>query len=117
MRLSIFSEPDPTNFVTKGEIRDFTNAHPAEAEIIVEVSQTNLDYFQNQKMSLYAKHHISDYWILNLRNRTLEVYRSPIEDDAYYGFSFSEKLTFKESDEVSPFAKPDSKIKVADLLP
>ncbi len=118
LRLSIFSEPDPCFYVTKGEIRDFNKAHPTTAEIIAEVSEINLDYFQNRKLSLYAKFLIQDYWVLNLKNRTLEVYRAPIADEnAYYGFAFAEKLTFKEFDEVSPLAKPDVKIKVADLLP
>ncbi|HRH45325.1 MAG TPA: Uma2 family endonuclease [Pyrinomonadaceae bacterium] len=111
-------ETVPDLAIVKGNTRDFFDSHPQTADLVIEVSDTTLSYDRNRKASLYAKFGINDYWVLNLKNQKLEVYRSPIEDEnAYYGFSFSEKLTFKESDEVSPFAKPDAKIKVADLLP
>ena len=70
------------------------------------------------KASLYAKFGIEDYWILNLKNRTLEVYRQPIADEnSFYGFNYGEKLTFDESGEVSPLVKTDASVKIADLLP
>ncbi len=110
-------ETVPDIAIVKGKARDYLAEHPKTADLVVEISDTTLGYDRNRKASIYAKFSIQDYWVLNLKNRTLEIYRSPIEDDAYYGFSFSEKLTFKESDEVSPLAQPDAKIKVADLLP
>jgi Uma2 family endonuclease len=108
----------PDIFVVKGNARDFRKEHPKTADLVLEISDSTLSYDRNRKASLYAKFGINDYWVLNLKNRKLEVYRAPIEDESvYYGFSFSEKLTFNESDEVSPLAQPDAKIKVADLLP
>ena len=111
-------EAVPDIAVVKGNARDFRAAHPQTADLIVEISDTTLSYDRNRKASLYAKFGILDYWILNLRNRTLEVYRHPSEDDnIYYGFGYAEKLTFNETGEVSPLAAPDAKIKIADLLP
>ena len=111
-------EAVPDIAVVKGNARDFRAAHPQTADLIVEISDTTLSYDRNRKASLYAKFGILDYWILNLRNRTLEVYRHPSEDDnIYYGFGYAEKLTFNETGEVSPLAAPDEKIKIADLLP
>ena len=111
-------EPVPDIAIISGNARDFLSAHPQTAQLVVEISDTTLSYDRNRKASLYAKHNILDYWILNLKNRTLEVYRSPIEDEnAYYGFAFSEKITFKENDEVFSLVKPETKIKVTDLLP
>jgi Putative restriction endonuclease len=112
------AEPEPDIAVIQGNPRDFIESHPQNATLIIEVSDTTLYYDRNRKASLYAKFLIQDYWVLNLKNRKLEVYRSPMEDEnAYYGFSFSEKQTFSETDEVSPLAKSDARIKVADLLP
>ena len=111
-------EAVPDIAIVRGTARDFKDAHPQTADLLIEISDTTLSYDRNRKASLYAKHNILDYWILNLKNRTLEVYRSPIADEnAYYGFAFSEKVTFKENDEVYSLVKPDLKIKVADLLP
>lgn len=111
-------EPVPDIFVIKGTARDFKKSHPQTADLVVEISDTSLSYDRNRKASLYAKFAIQDYWILNLKKRTLEVYRRPTEDDnTFYGFGYAEKLTFNEKDSVSPLAKPDAKIKIADILP
>lgn len=108
----------PDVFVIEGNARDFKDALPQTANLIIEISDTTISYDRNRKASLYAKFGIQDYWILNLKNRTLEVYRRPIADEnTYYGFGYEEKLTFNETKEVSPLAKPNAKIKVADLLP
>lgn len=108
----------PDILVIKGTARDFKDSHPQTADLVVEISDTTLSYDRNRKASLYAKFGIQDYWILNLRKQTLEVYRQPIEDDnTFYGFGYAEKLTFNEKDSVSSLALPEAKIKVADLLP
>lgn len=104
--------------VIKGGARDFLENHPQTASLIIEVSDTTLSYDRNRKASLCAKNNIEDYWIVNVKDKRLEVFRRPIKDEsAYYGFSYGEKLIFTEQDEVSPLAAPKAKIKVADLLP
>jgi Uma2 family endonuclease len=112
------SEPEPDIAIVKGEIRDFMESHPAFAELIIEVSDTTLSYDRKRKGSLYAKNNIQDYWIVNLKDRRLEIYRRPITDDeTLYGFGFGEIQIFTEADTVSPLVKPEAEIKVADLLP
>ena len=111
-------ETVPDIVVIKGTPRDYLREHPKTADLVVEISDTTLSYDRNRKASLYAKFGIQDYWVLNLKNRTLEVYRQPSADDnAFYEFSYGEKLTFGETDEVSPLEMPNAKIKIADLLP
>ena len=111
-------ETVPDIAVVKGSVRDFFDSHPRTADLVVEISDTTLRYDRSRKASLYAKFAIQDYWILNLKNRTLEIYRRPTEDEnTFYGFGYAERVTFDETSEVSPLAKPDVKIKVADLLP
>ena len=118
MSFSKISEPEPDIAVIKGQIKDFAESHPKTAELIIEVSDATLYYDRNRKASLYAKNKIQDYWILNLKNKRLEVYRCPIKDKTmFYGFGYAESFIFTENDEASPLAKPDAKIKIADLLP
>ncbi len=108
----------PDIFVVRGQARDFKDANPTTADLVIEISDTTLSYDRNRKAILYAKFGIKDYWILNLKKRTLEVYRSPAEDEnSFYGFGYAERTTFGETREVSPLAKPEAKIRVADLLP
>jgi Uma2 family endonuclease len=112
------AEPEPDVAVVQGSPRDFIESHPRNPVLIVEISDTTLSYDRNRKASLYAKFGIQDYWILNLKNRVLEIYRCPVEEEnTFYGFGYEEKLTFDQTKEVSPLAMPDAKIKVADLLP
>ncbi|HSK71189.1 MAG TPA: Uma2 family endonuclease, partial [Pyrinomonadaceae bacterium] len=113
MSFNEITEPEPDIAVVKGKIRDFTDSHPKTALLIVEVSHTTLYFDRTKKASLYAKNKIQDYWILNLRDRRLEIYRRPIKDkNAFYGFSYAEISVFTEKDTVSPLAMPNAKIKV-----
>lgn len=111
-------EPEPDVAIVEGNIRDFAESHPDKAVLIIEVSDTTLLYDRTRKASLYAKNKIQDYWIADVKNRRLEVYRRPIKDqDAIYGFSYGEIQILTEKDSVAPLAKPEAKIKIADLLP
>lgn len=109
-------EPEPDVAVVKGKARDYSEAHPKTAELIIEVSETTLNYDRTTKASLYAENKIADYWILNLKSRCLEIYRCPIRDKKL-GFVYSEIKILTENDTASTLAKPDARIKVADLLP
>ena len=118
MNFSEITEPEPDVAVVKGKIRDFTVAHPKNAELIIEVSDSTLRYDRTKKASLYAKNKIQEYWIVNVKDKRLEVFRRPIKDKtAFYGFGYAEIQIFIEKDTVSPLAKPDAKINVADILP
>lgn len=116
MSFSKSSEPEPDVAVIKGKIEDFTKSHPKTAELIIEVSDSTLRFDRSAKASLYAQNKIQDYWILNLKDRTLEVYRQP-KKDKKLGFIYTENRIFTEDDRVSPLAAPQAKIKIADILP
>ncbi len=55
MSFSIINEPEPDIAVVKGNIKDFTDAHPKTAELIVEVSDTTLRYDRTKKPSFMLK--------------------------------------------------------------
>jgi len=116
MSFSGVSEPEPDVAVVKGKIRDFSQSHPKTAELIIEVSDMTQQNDRTKKAGLYAKNKIEDYWILNLKNRCLEIYRRPIRDKKL-GFVYTEIQILTETETASPLAKLDAKIKVADLLP
>jgi Uma2 family endonuclease len=112
------SEPEPDVAVVVGTLQDYRAAHPTSAVLIVEVSDTTLRYDRRRKGSLYARAGIADYWIVNLRRRQLEVYRSPIPDAAArYGHRYSNRMDLLPPSAVSPLALPQVTIAVADLLP
>jgi Uma2 family endonuclease len=100
-----------------GKARDYS-AHPTTALFIVEISDTTLSHDRNRKGSLYAAARIQDYWIVNLVDRQLEVYRDPVPDPAQpFGMSYSQRTILAPGDTVSPLALPQAQIAVADLFP
>lgn len=112
------SEPEPDIAVIAGNIRDYTNAHPTTAALIVEVAESSLAHDRRYKGSLYARAGILDYWIINLKRRRLEVRRRPQTDAAEsFGYGYAEITLYGPNDTVSPLARPDALLQVRDLLP
>jgi Uma2 family endonuclease len=76
------SEPEPDVAVVRGSFRDYATVHPSGADLVVEVSESSLRFDRHHKGSLYARAGLADYWIVNLVDRVLEVYRDPVQDSA-----------------------------------
>lgn len=110
------SEPQPDLAVLAGQPRDYTQALPSQAALIVEVSLTTLAYDRTRKASLYAQAGIEDYWIVNLNAAHVEVHRRPAaQADGTSGYE--EVTTYHSGQSVVPLAAPDTAVAVADLLP
>lgn len=105
------SEPEPDVAVVPGKTRDYTHAHPTTAALIVEVADATLRLDRKTKQAVYARNGIAEYWIVNLKNNTLEVYREP-QGDHYHS-----QAILQPGDTMQPLASPDHTIAVADLLP
>jgi Uma2 family endonuclease len=119
LHLSETSEPEPDVAVVKGAIRDYVGTgHPTTALLVVEVSDATLRYDRGAKASFYAAHGIADYWIVNLQERRLEVYRDPIADAKQrFGYRFENIARYSQAETAAPLAAPGSAIAVADLVP
>jgi Uma2 family endonuclease len=112
------SEPEPDVAIIAGNVRDYVDAHPTTATLIVEVADTSLAYDRTIKASLYARAGVADYWIVNLIERQLEVYRRPTRDAAQpYGFGYAEMTVYTAAERVTPLALPLASVAVADMLP
>ncbi len=116
MSFSKIDEPEPDVAVVEGTRRDFAEAHPKSAALLVEVALTLIRFDRTKKLRLYAENRIDDYWILNIKQRRLDVFRQPVTTEGG-GFDYAEKLVFGEDEFVRPLARLDAKIKIADLLP
>jgi Uma2 family endonuclease len=112
------SEPEPDLAVVPGQRRDYLAAHPSSAVLVVEVADSTLAYDRRQKASLYARHGIQEYWIVNLQERVLEVHRDPMRDPtAVYGASYRFREVILAEGQIAPLAAPNRQVKVTDLLP
>ena len=112
------SEPEPDVAVVPGTHTDYLADHPQRPALVVEVAHSSLAFDRRHKGSLYARGGVEDYWIVNLVDRVLEVYRDPIADaSAVYGWRYRSVDRFTPSDTVALLALPAVRIAVADLLP
>jgi Uma2 family endonuclease len=116
--LAEVSEPEPDVCVVRGDPREYRDAHPEHPVLIVEVSLSRLGFDREHKGSLYARAGITDYWIVNLADRRVEIYREPVPDvAASFGWRYGRLVTVGPDERVSPMAAPAAEIAVADLLP
>ena len=113
------SEPEPDVAVVRGSPRDYAARHPgpADAALIVEVANSTLADDREIKGRLYARAGVQEYWIVNLVDRVVEVYRLPATVSGVPTFtqravfSIDQTLTFSVSEAVV------GPIRVADLMP
>jgi Uma2 family endonuclease len=112
------SEPEPDIAVVPGSPDDYGRAHPSRAALTVEVAESSLALDRGHKGSLYARAGLRDYWVLNLVDRVLEVYREPVPDSAApFGWRYGRSEVFDPSARVTPLAAPGSSISVSQFLP
>ncbi len=111
---------DPDLSVVSGSVRYWSTQSnvPRTALLVVEISDSSLEFDRTRKASLYAASGIADYWILNLVDRQLEIRRDPQPDATQeFGAGYASLVTLKPGQFASPLAKPDGKVAVSDLLP
>ena len=114
----IESEPEPDLVIVRdlGAVHAERHPYPTEVLLLVEVADTSLAHDRSHKGTIYAQAGISDYWIWNLVDSSLEVYREPHTSSAGDAL-YQTKLTYRRGDSVAPLAFPDFEIAVDDVLP
>ncbi len=55
--------------------------YPEDVYLVVEVADSSLNYDRHRKKPLYAQHGISEYWVVNLVDKYIEVYTNPKGED------------------------------------
>ena len=98
------SEPEPDLvWVTR---KDFSTQHPVPSELllVVEVAESSLAMDRGRKLAAYAAAGIADYWIVNLIDKQIEVYREP-KDDRY-----QKKQILRGDKAVAPLTLPTASL-------
>lgn len=108
------AEPQPDVAVIPGAVRALT-AHPTVAALLVEVSDATLFHDMTTMAQTYAEAGVTDYWVLDLVNRQLLVYRDPAPVPG--GAAYRTGTAYGPADAVAPLAAPNAPVRVADLLP
>ncbi len=72
------SEPEPDIAIVRGTADDYAQHHPtgAETALVVEVALSSLA-LDRKKAEIYAAATIPCYWLVNVQDKTVEVYTEP----------------------------------------
>lgn len=105
-------EREPDIAVTLEPTTAYADRHPGPAalHLVVEVSDTTLDFDRNTKARLYARAGVSEYWVADVPSRQLHCYRGPTRT------GYSEVKVHSEGESVSVLSFPDATGRFGDLL-
>jgi Uma2 family endonuclease len=84
--------------------------------LVVEVADSSVRFDRGLKARVYARARIADYWVVNLMDRTVEVYRKPTIGNRRPA-RYEVVHVARPGERLIPLAAPAAVIAVADLLP
>jgi len=105
------SEPEPDVAVLSSSDPRDAGSRDLEVLLVVEVAETSLRFDREDKARMYAEGGVSEYWVVNLVEDVLEVFRDP-QNGVY-----RTHLVFKPEESLSPLAFADIEVSVSDLIP
>jgi Uma2 family endonuclease len=107
------SEPEPDLVLKRPRDDFYASGKPGAADVLllIEVADSTLDRDRDVKRPLYAENGITEYWIVNLPDRCLEVYRQPRPDGTY-----ADVRMLRPGDTADVAALPGVAVPVADIL-
>ena len=107
------SEPEPDIAVVRIDAFDYATHHPTPSEVylIIEVADSSLTFDREIKAKIYARSGIADYWVLNVGDRQLHVFREPAVD------GYQSEVILGETASISPIEFPAFNIAIQAMLP
>ncbi|PSB00673.1 Uma2 family endonuclease [Merismopedia glauca] len=113
IHLDDFSEPEPDLAIVRGTILDYgvSHPHPEDILLVVEVADSTLKIDCEVKAQLYAIANIREYWVLDLKNRQLVVFRNPSES------GYRDRQSVDATGVVSPVGLGNISLSIAAMLP
>jgi Uma2 family endonuclease len=116
LTLAQSQEPEPDLAVVQGGPENYQTHHPGPADVLVviEVSDSTLEYDRTTKQRIYAQAGVPIYWIINLVEGQIEVYERPVAAEGRY----EAKTEVVPGQVVTlPMGGPVLQVAVTDILP
>ena len=105
------SMPQPDLLLLRPDFDESAAPGPADVLLLVEVADSSLLYDQRDKLQAYARNGIVEYWLLDLTNNELHVFRDPA------GPAYRHTQVVRREESIAPLAFADTPITLGDLLP
>lgn len=102
---------EPDLAIVSGVEDDYRDAHPTTAVFVAEVADSSLARDKDLKQRLYARAGIPEYWLINLIDECLEVFRNPARERYQY------HLILGSAESIALLTHLDQPLSVSDLLP
>jgi Uma2 family endonuclease len=103
------SDPEPDICVAREALERYKD-HPTTALLVIEVSDRTLR-LDRRKTALYAGANVDEYWIVNLRDKRVELHRGPNPEARTYA-----DVSQVTSGPVAPSSRADAPIDVSELF-
>ncbi len=105
------SEPEPDISIVRLPNTNYLNRHPYPEDIywLIEISNTTLEDDLNKKKRIYASMGINEYWVVDLKNKELIVFRETSGND------YKTKATFSNG-MISTICFPNVQLNVEKML-
>ncbi|MFY7802154.1 MAG: Uma2 family endonuclease [Limnoraphis robusta] len=116
--LSSNSEPEPDRVIVVNREDDYLSSHPTAEDILllIEISDSSLDYDQGVKLRVYAENNIKEYWIFNLIDYQLECYSEPYQK-LDQSFGYRRKLIMLPNESVILPGFPELSLELSKVFP
>ena len=113
LRLRGHVEVQPDFMILKLRDDFYASSHPGPEDVLllIEVSDSTLDFDRNVKLEMYANAGIPEVWIANIPERVVEVYTDPVNG------VYTNRQVFGLGEDVSPLAFPDVSLPVSRIVP
>jgi Uma2 family endonuclease len=102
------SEPEPDLAIVPNQ--SYSKAHPDRAHLVIEVAASSLRKDREVKAPLYAASGFTEYWLVSVPARVVEVYRDPS------GQGYRSVTTIEQGSVLRPLDFPDLEIRVDALF-
>jgi len=105
------SEPEPDVVITRTPDELYLTRHPYPEDIywLIEIADSTLAKDLGIKKQMYAEVGIREYWVIDLVNQKIHVFRHPHQGDYQSKSELTEGI-------ISPLAFPDIRVTVAKLI-
>ena len=104
-------EPDLALLRERADFYEADDAGPEDVLLVIEVSDSSVDYDRNEKLPRYARAGIPEVCLTILPERVIEVHTEPA------GGRYTQMRTFHPGDTISPNCFPDIVLSVGEILP
>ena len=112
VRLGRYREPEPDVVLLRPRDDDYDSSKPVPDDVLllVEVADSSLEYDRDTKAQLYAEAGIIEYWLVNLVDGVMMVYRDPHPE------GYRSVQLVRHTDRIRLLSFPDIEFAVSEVL-